>query len=152
MKSTAIYPNRVKDKERIEKIYGLEEFGDSSIEFKTPGGLLLAKGYKRVVYGDHGPYIEFLRNQIIFENWIQVRPSEYPYYYGILYPKDSSQIKLYDQVRSVKHLPNPPKGKYSYRGNREEGYADYKPGFLYISPDEIAEPIEKENDLIWLKL
>jgi len=147
MNSTAIYPNRIKDKRRVEKIYGLDEFGNSLIEFKTKS-LLLAKGYRRIVYGDHGPYIEFFRNQIIFENWIQVRPSEPPFYYGILYPKDSSQIKLYDQVRDVKHLPNPPKGKYSYKGNRKEGYADYKPGFLYVSPDEIAEPIEKEEDLL----
>lgn len=145
MQTTAIYPNRQKDKERIEKEYGLDEFGVEDIEFFSSTGLLLATGYTRIVYGDHGPYIEFDQEQIEFESWEMTRSGRWPRYYATYYPKDGSNIKLYDQKRDVKHLPNPPKGKSSFRGNREEGYADYKVGFCYIAPDEIAKPKEKKT-------
>lgn len=149
--TTAIYPNRQKDKRRVEALYRLEEFGSPDRKFYSPRGLLLAIGYKRMVYGDHGPYIEFAPENIVFENWAQIRPSRYPFYYGIWCPIDNSFITLYDQVRDVKHLPNPPKGPHSFRGNREEGYADYVPGRLYISPEEIVEPVYRvtQKKLEW---
>ena len=41
---------------------------------------------------------------------------------------------LYEQKKSVKNVPNPPrKGAFSVFNNRSEGYADYKPGMYYIS-------------------
>ena len=130
--TTAIYPNRVEDKEYVEEVYGFKEFGDKDMVFESPTGLQLAKGYERIVYGDHGPYLEFTKDQINFDNWQNRREAVTPYYYGIWFPKDGSPIQLYEQIRDVKHLPNPPKGKDSFRGDREEGYADYKPGYLYI--------------------
>lgn len=35
MKSTAIYPSRIRDKERVERELGLKEFGDNFTEFFT---------------------------------------------------------------------------------------------------------------------
>merc|ERR1719191_312332 len=65
--TTAILPNRRRDKARVECLLGLPEFGDKVTEFlKLNGGKRLAVGYNRIVYGDHGPYIEFTASQI---NW-----------------------------------------------------------------------------------
>ena len=52
--STAIYPNRRRDKERVERLWGLPEHGESPALFYTHNGSLFAHGYTRVVYGDHG--------------------------------------------------------------------------------------------------
>ena len=46
------------------------EHGDATVEFfaKATPGLLIAKGYDRIVYGDHGAYIEFSKTQVVFES------------------------------------------------------------------------------------
>lgn len=134
--TTACYPNRVRDRMRVVAILGLLEHGDTQVVFRTPMGSLFALGYRRIVYGDHGPYIEFERAQIqtgLRRKFNQPPPPEA--YYDWLEPVDGSVVKVYDQLRDVKHLPNPPAG--GFRGNRSEGYADYRPGFLYVSPWEL---------------
>ena len=62
--TTAIYPNRIEDKQKVESLKGWKEEGDDKVVFYTRLGYLFAIGYKRIVYGDHGPYIEFERAQI----------------------------------------------------------------------------------------
>ena len=57
--TTAIYPNRIADKEKLECKYMIGEFGNSTTKFYTSTGCLFATGYNRIVYGDHGPYVEF---------------------------------------------------------------------------------------------
>ena len=47
-------------------------------------------------------------------------------------------VKLYSQRKTVSDQPNPPVGKYSVHHNRKEGYADYKIGYFYISPDDLT--------------
>lgn len=37
--------------------------------FRTAAGQTLAVGYDRVLYGDHGPYVEFAKPQLRFEAW-----------------------------------------------------------------------------------
>lgn len=32
---------------------------------------VIAVGYRRVLYGDHGPYLEFTKHQIHWEAWIR---------------------------------------------------------------------------------
>jgi hypothetical protein len=44
---------------------------------------------------------------------------------------------LYVQKRTVSTLKNPPAGAHSVNNNKPEGYADYKVGMLYISPDNL---------------
>lgn len=56
-RTTAIYPNRVKDRIEVETLFGLREFGTAASRFYTKEELLFAIGYIRVVYGDHGPYV-----------------------------------------------------------------------------------------------
>ena len=135
-KTTVDSENRRRDKARIESQSGLSEQGNSDTEFRS-GRILLAKGYLRIVYGDHGPYIEFLPKHMIRENWKRSVTKGPQAWYDECQPVDGSSCKLYVQKRDVKRLANPPRGKYSCNNNRAEGYADYRVGRLYVSPDEV---------------
>jgi hypothetical protein len=143
--STAIYENRLQDKEELESKLGLTEKGNSLTEFYSTSGTLLFTGYERIVYGDHGPYLEFTLQNIRcklkskFGNYIDFNnlPGEdFKYYYYWLQPVCDPKIKVYLQIKTVHNLPNAPKrddGKPSCF-NRAEGYADYKRGFFYVDP------------------
>ncbi len=130
--TTAIYPNRVADKEKLEALYHLAEDGNSTARFFTSVGTLFAQGYCRIVYGDHGPYVEFeqVHLQVPLRNKFPTTPKDA--FYVWMVPTDGSQLKVYHQLRTVEYLKNPPAG--GFRGNREEGYADYKVGYIYVSP------------------
>lgn len=135
METTAIYENRIKDKKELEsEIPFLNEYGCEDICFTTPNAKIICLGYNRIVFGDHGPYIEFLKEHVILDQWKCHRKGIG--YYDKYYPIDKSHILLYAQRKDVKNLPNPPKGKRSFNGNRKEGYADYVIGRYYISPYE----------------
>jgi len=131
-KTTAIYENRIRDKKELEREMILNEQGNQETLFFTNNDLLLCTGYERIVYGDHGPYIEFHVEQVNIENWFTQRTGYG--YFDKFYPRDESHILMYGQRKTVQNLSNPPKGKRSFRGNREEGYANYKVGYYYISP------------------
>jgi hypothetical protein len=135
LETTAKYPNRLKDRKKIETLYCLDEFGDKSREFFSLAGTLIAVGYDRIVYGDHGPYVEFELSNLM-ANLIPKFNNKCPVdaYYEWMTINDGSDIKIYRQLRDVKNLPNPPSP--GFKGNRTEGYADYLPGKYYISPYE----------------
>jgi hypothetical protein len=136
--TTALYPNRVRDKAQVEAMIGLPEHPDRrSYVFRTPKGTVVAAEYVRIVYGDHGPYIEFRREQILCALKPKFGNHALPpdAYYEWLVPTDGSNIKVYDQKRDVKHVRNAPSGGVA--GNRAEGYADYVPGMIYVSPWEL---------------
>lgn len=86
---------------------------------------LLANSYSRIVIGDYGAYVEFTPEQIVSKDLI-IRPGEeYRFEIGfesIKYHwyclRQNYNIKIYYQKRTVP-------------------YADYKPGFYYISPSEL---------------
>lgn len=146
--TTAIYPNRIIDKDKVERLYKLNEHGDNTTEFFTKKGTLIAKGYTRIVYGDHGPYIEFDKKNIIASLISKFSSPPPPTsYYEWFTIKDGSFIKIYDQLKDVKSIPFAPKG--GHREYRKEGYADYKPGMIYISPFEIqlSHTLEKQLSL-----
>lgn len=134
MNTTAIYENRIKDKKELLSLIPLNEFGDDETIFQTSNNLILCIGYNRIVFGDHGPYLEFEKENVIFDNWICKRKNIG--YYDKYYPTDKTSILLYAQRSTVNNLPNPPKGSRSFEGNRKEGYADYIVGRYYISPYE----------------
>jgi hypothetical protein len=152
--TTAKYPNRIEDKDLVELLFGLPEFPNSDIDTKifvssAKGPMLFAVGYERVVYGDHGPYIEFNRLQIkaFLDYHHNGRPFDENssvitagrelgvYYYWL--ETDPVSVKVYFQVKSVSRLSNAPArpDDKPSRFNRPagEGYADYKVGFYYIS-------------------
>ena len=55
--------NRRRDKRRVERYLCLAEVNAAptvpSHLFFDGSGVLLARGYRRIVYGDHGAYVEF---------------------------------------------------------------------------------------------
>lgn len=144
--STAVYPNRIEDKYKLESELNLQEFGHNDVEFRN-NRKLIAVGYERVVYGDHGPYIEFARQHMKCKLYQKFggedapepkdlpSPHEAKFYYLWLKPEHSN-LKIYLQIKSVHDLKNAPMrddGKPS-RFNRKEGYADYRRGMYYINP------------------
>jgi hypothetical protein len=145
--TTAIYPNRIEDKIKLEKMTRLTENGDLTTSFYFCE-TLIALGYNRVVYGDHGPYIEFERYHFKIElvsKFGHSLPTDLPsieesqYYYYWLRPKGLN-IKVYWQIKPVTNLPQAPKrvdGKPS-KFNRKEGYADYKRNKYYVDPYEFS--------------
>lgn len=156
--STAIYLNRQLDKEELEGKLHLPERGNGYTKFYIPNGPLFAVGYERIVYGDHGPYIEFKQGQIQlvliskFNNQVDYnhlpKEEDCKYYYFWLYPDNHEEVKVYLQLKPVTNLPNAPKredGRYS-RLNRKEGYADYKRGLFYVSPYELENRNEEKQE------
>lgn len=144
--TTAIYPNRVTDKEELEITLGIPEDGNGDASFYLPSGELFAKGYVRIVYGDHGPYLEFdkcnikaklrskFNNKIDLDNLPREDYSKFYYYW--LYPVSDPDIKVYLQIKPVTDLPNAPR-RPDHRPSafgRKEGYADYRRGYIYIDP------------------
>jgi hypothetical protein len=135
------------DKGKVELWLGLQEQGDETTHF-TIRGILLAIGYNRIVYGDHGPYIEFDKHHIKcklvskfgqeldFDN----PPRNTDYYYWWLMIPEISDVKIYFQLRDVKDLPNAPTRDdgLPHSFNRKEGYADYKVGMYYVSPWQVT--------------
>ena len=143
METTAKYPNRIADKEEVESKLGFNEFGDSTTKFYINGNLF-AEGYQRIVYGDHGPYVEFSEKNIYCKlrsrySWkVPELPDEKTarFFYFWLCPTFDLNVKVYLQIKPVTFLKNAPAredGKPS-SFNRTEGYADYRRGFYYVSP------------------
>jgi hypothetical protein len=146
--TTAIYENRLSDKLELEEKLGLSEQGDTLTKFYSANGTLLFEGYERIVYGDHGPYLEFNLQNIRcklkskFGNYVDYNNlpgDDFKYYYYWLQPINDPSIKIYLQIKTVHNLPNAPKrddGKPSCF-NRAEGYADYKRGMFYVNPYDL---------------
>jgi len=94
--------------------------GDDSVQFYTRGGLLLARGYSRIVIGGRGPYIEFSDDQIVKGNIYVPKHAEHKLgsslvYYHEYRSRDDCYVKLYYQCMEV-------------------SYADYVVGKWYIDP------------------
>ena len=137
MKSTIDSPNRIRDAKRIAKEHpGLSEEGRTVDLYSRTDGIKVATGYVRMVYGDHGPYIELLPEQLVETAFTaRIYKSKLAWYNE--WHAASGEVKAYLQKQDVSMLPNPPKGKYSCHNHRDEGYADYKVGMVYISPDDL---------------
>lgn len=134
-KSTADSSNRLLDKARVESTWSLEEFGNPSCEFYDSSGDLIARGYEAIVYGDHGAYLEFNEDQIHWPSlcYHKLKGPERTHFEH--YNKDET-VKCYDQFQTVANQPNPPSDNpFSCANNRPDGYADYRPGRLYVSCD-----------------
>jgi len=91
-----------------------------------------------MLYGDHGPYIEFKHEQIHWEAFPIVDRRGKNSYFDYMYSEDRS-IRLYRQLRDVRNKPNPPHmfGAFRADNNRPEGYADYVKDRYYMDPSNI---------------
>jgi len=103
------------------------------INIYSPKDTLISVGYSQIVVGDYGAYLEISSDQIIREN-IKIKvgqefrfDSKYKVKYYWYCPIDNSNVKIYLQKRKV-------------------NYAEYKPKYYYISPQEII--IGGKNDYI----
>tara|TARA_R100001082_G_scaffold111273_1_gene94634 strand:+ start:4349 stop:14581 length:10233 start_codon:yes stop_codon:yes gene_type:complete len=144
-------PNRLRDAERIAKQHpGLSEIG-KAVNLKTTDGKAIATKYNRVVYGDHGPYIEIdpkdLNPAVIKKRYKSKNKWYDQAFVGGNKAKGIPGAKIYFQKKGVGGLSAPPgkhktpKDKPHYGVDMKrgpEGYADYKPGMVYVSPDDIA--------------
>lgn len=154
--------NRLTDQRRVQKRLGLAEVGDSHTVFfeRAPGtsavirGAVLAVGYERVLYGDHGPYVELSPDQIRWESWPHFFDKRnYEAYYDEYYTESSHHVwwarwecwhprpsdgvlMLYAQRHSVADRPWAPGCRARPHEERLEGYADYRPGYFYIAAEE----------------
>lgn len=99
----------------------------SDEDLYTLSGTKIAAGYRRVVIGDYGAFIEFSKEQAVEEKLHCKKGQEYRYLdtrfighvkYLWLTAKDDSDTKIYLQKKTV-------------------DYADYRPGFYYVSPYEV---------------
>jgi hypothetical protein len=95
-------------------------YGDSSREFYSKSGILIARGYMRVCVGQRGPYVEFKRDNF----------SE-----NVLIPQDRKHY-YFNEFRTVKD------NLFVYHQLKVVDYADYRPGLFYISPFDLNSPRE----------
>lgn len=105
----------------------LDVEGNYNVKVFTREGTLIFIGYKRIVVGDYGAFIEVGKDQLVGSN-IQIkegqeyRVKDRKYKNSVKYvwltAKDDSDIKIYYQKKKVV-------------------YADYIPEYFYVSPYEI---------------
>lgn len=106
--------------------------------YARSNGDLIAVGYERICYGDHGCYVEFKSEQVQIANLIRLRKKSRSAYYDELFSSDRT-VMLYLQQRDVSNQPNPPtSGRYFAFHNRKEGYADYITGMYYVDVDNLT--------------
>jgi len=120
-------------REMIESKLNMPVMGDNycQLYFKNTN-IVLSNGYKRVVIGDYGAYIEITPKQInlntIKSRWAAKPKRKVKYIWMV--PRDTKvRAKVYFQ-----------KGKVSY--------ADYIPGLYYIAPEEITYVPDTDTQLI----
>lgn len=90
--------------------------GDDVTLFASRTSVHLATGYKRIVIGDRGPYVEFEARHLLLDRFRDVDLTHH-YYYEMRSVHDN--VKLYHQINGV-------------------DYADYVPGLYYISPFDLC--------------
>ena len=97
----------------------LEGHGDTTTEFLSSAGFLLARGYERIVIGERGPHVEFYPKHMVLDAIAVPQDQRYRLasrtaYHVELRSLCGSEVKIYKQRRRV-------------------DYADYQPGAYYIS-------------------
>lgn len=152
---------RLEDQKIVQETLGLKEIGDEQTIFREVIddhllGAVIARGYERVVYGDHGPYLEFTENHINWDAWPHFHDKSafgakrcYDEYftprsflvwqerwqasknsYGRPKPNADGLLMLYAQTQTVGHRPWAP-GRCSPA--RKAGYADYRENCFYVA-------------------
>jgi hypothetical protein len=162
--------NRLRDQWRVQAQLGLGEVGDDTTVFRerVPAQfaqtqmqhphnnfpIVFAVGYERIVYGDHGPYIELSESQIRWKAWPHYFDKrKYNSYFNEYYTRAShcvweskwrrwdpnptkGVLMLYAQSKSVSDRPWAPGAGSEPHAGRPNGYADYRPGYYYVAADE----------------
>jgi len=151
--------NRRRDLRCVRRHLGIGPDGDPDVEVRCArGDRVIAVGYRRVLLGDHGPYLELEREHVRWEN-LRLMPGGaarfYDEYRAIVDGESYDDIahsslgtggggrgaKLYDQLRAVEGQGNPPRDSaWAVANNRphEEGYAAYVVGKIYVGAYDVA--------------
>lgn len=136
--STADTWKRKVDKQKVEKRLRLAEFGTpgETIRIEDKQGELIATGYVRVLYGDHGAYVEIDPSEHLVSDYFTVfKRGEY---YDVVRGVRGAKVSGYHQIKPVLDKPNPPpSGHGASSRNRSEGYADYMPNMYYVDVKKI---------------
>lgn len=105
-------------KDSIKQRLNISLDGNDETEFVCKDcGLIVSRGYCRVVIGDRGPYIEFDPQNILMSN-IEYQDVFHVYFHEYL-SKCSHKVFVYFQRKTV-------------------SYADYVVGKFYIGPDFLS--------------
>ena len=147
--------NRRRDLRAVRRHLGTE-FGldPADVEVRCAGtDAVLATGYRRVLLGDHGPYLELDPEAVRWENLRRVHAGDARFYDewrvavggdggdAVATPENASvranedAAKLYHQIKPVTGQRNPPRDTaWAVANNRPEaeGYAAYVPGRVYV--------------------
>lgn len=90
-------------------------------------GNVLSFGYSRVVVGDYGPYVEIPEN-LIRKEMIRIKV-------GQEFRENHKYVNIkYSWMETIDTFT-----KVYFQKNTVQ-YADYKPGFYYVSPDDVIIP------------
>jgi len=103
--------------------FSISVWGNPETKFYSKDALHLATGYRRIVVGKRGPYIEFDDSNINHKSFFIPQREEWRFnselaFYNEYRSKDDCYIKLYHQKKIVT-------------------YADYLIGKYYISPYDV---------------
>ena len=162
--------NRRRDLRCVRRHLGIGPDGDPDVEVRCArGDRVIAVGYRRVLLGDHGPYLELEREHVRWEN-VRLMPGGaarfYDEYRAIVDGESYDDIahssigtggggrgaKLYDQLKTVEGQGNPPRDSaWAVANNRphEEGYAAYVVGKIYVGAYDVAvrDPVVDADDV-----
>lgn len=171
--------NRLRDCWRVHRQLNLSEVGDDTTIFRErilpnvspahrPANgkpVIFAVGYERIVYGDHGPYIEFSQSQIRWKAWPHYfDKTKYNSYFNEFYTQASHSVweekwrmwdphptrgvlMMYAQSRPVSDRPwAPGAGSTDPHAGRPTGYADYRTGYFYVTADALMVSAERQED------
>ena len=97
-----------------------------NIKFATMSGLVIANGYRRLVIGGRGAYIEFSDEHIEHLNLYVPDNEKYRF------QSDWPSKVFYFEYRTIDEC-----NVKVYHQNQHVGYADYQPGMYYISPSDL---------------
>ena len=155
--------NRRRDLRAVRRHLGTE-FGlhPADVEVRCARtDAVLATGYRRLLLGDHGPYLELDPEALRWENLRRVHAGDARFYDewrvavggdgghdGVITPKnenanaraDEDAAKLYHQIKPVIGQRNPPRDTaWAVANNRPEteGYAAYVPGRVYVGAFDV---------------
>lgn len=98
--------------------------GDTTMKLYSVSKELLSTGYKRIVIGQRGPYVEVDSEQL-YSAAFHEAPEQH--YYYVEFRSTVDNVKAYFQLKEV-------------------DYADYKIGLAYISPFDLV--LEDDSRLI----
>mmetsp|Transcript_45544 Transcript_45544/g.106495 ORF Transcript_45544/g.106495 Transcript_45544/m.106495 type:complete len:346 (+) Transcript_45544:73-1110(+) len=128
--------NRERDRSRT-LARGFQEFPDRVMPARCLAtGAIIATNYARLLFGDHGPYLELLHEHICWEHFQEHKLKGPQRHY---HEHKAGALQIYEQFRSVQDEPSPPPGQWACDNKRPEGYADYRPGRFYVEAD-LLEP------------